>query len=134
MRTVTLFATIGTALALALPTFATPHTPAKGSSERTAIMNTLHHVLGSGKHKPLVTPYWFKVERGWAYVLGGFSYTDGAPLEDEWQEGSGSNFSALLHKEGGRWRVKRRVYNGDEEDPEFAHDFPQAPRTIFQHP
>lgn len=95
-------------------------------------MNALHHVLGSGKHKPLVTTQWFKVERGWAYVLGYFTYADGAPLEDEFQAGPGSNFSALLHKEGGRWRVKRRVYADDVEDPEFAHDFPQAPRTIFQ--
>lgn len=141
MRIATLRASSRAALALlfavpvlALPTFATPHTPAKGSSERTAIMNALHRVLGSGKHKPLVTIDWFKVERGWAYVTGGFSYADGAPLEEEYTEGPGSHFSALLHKEGKTWRVKTQYSNGDVIDPEIARQFPKAPRAIFQSP
>ena len=132
MKTVTLFAMMRTALALTLPTFATPHTPAKGSSERTVIMNSLRRVLGSGRHKAIITPRAFYVERGWAYVTGNFDYAGAAPLEPQFTEGPGSNFSALLHKEGGRWRIKRRIYNGDVVLPEFVRDFPQAPPAIFQ--
>ena len=112
--------------------FAAPHTPAKGSAERTAIMKALHKVLGSGKHKPLVTANNLKVERGWAYVTGGFNYADGAPLEEEYQNGPGSTFNILLHREGGRWRVKRQVSAGDVQEPEFMRAFPQAPRAIFK--
>lgn len=95
-------------------------------------MNSLRRVLGSGRHKAIVTPRAFHVERGWAYLTGGFDYAGAAPLEPQFTEGPGSNFSALLHKEGGRWRVKRRIYNGDVAEPDFIRDFPQAPRAIFQ--
>lgn len=134
MKTSTFFASVGTALCLSLcvPVIAAPHTPRKGSAERTAIMNALHPELGRGRHKPLVTARSLQVERGWAFVTGGFSYADGAPLEEEYTEGSGTNFTALLHKEGNRWRVKRFVHNGDVVTPEFKRDFPQAPRAIFK--
>jgi len=133
MKTATLRVSLGAALALfVLPTFAAPHTPAKGSAERTAIMNALHRVLGKGRHKPLVTAMAFHVERGWAFVEGDFVYTDGAPLEGEYTEGPGTHFSAILHKEGKSWRVKRRLYHGDVVLPEFIRDFPQAPRAIFR--
>ena len=115
-----------------LPSFAKPHTPARNSSERKAIMSALHGVLGKGKHQPLIFARAFHVERGWAFVTGGFKYADGAPLEAEFQEGSGTNFSALLHYENKRWRVKRRLYHGDVVIDEFKRDFPQAPRAIFQ--
>lgn len=115
-----------------LPATAKPHTPAKGSSERTQIMNSLRRVLGSGRHKAIITPSHFKAENGWAYVSGGFNYANGARLEAEFQEGSGTNFSALLQRESGKWRVKRRVYHGDVVAPDFMRDFPQAPRAIFR--
>jgi hypothetical protein len=119
-------------LPFAATAFAAPHTPAKGSSERTALMNSLRRVLGSGKHKPIITPYHFKVERGWAYISGGFAYEKGAPLEPQWQEGSGTNFSALLQKQGKSWKVRRRLYHGDVVAPDFMRDFPTAPRAIFR--
>lgn len=115
-----------------LPALAKPHTPTKNSSERKAIIAALHGVLGKGKHKPLIFARSFHVERGWAFVTGGFQYAAGAPLEPEFQEGSGTNFSALLHYENKRWRVKRRLYHGDVVIDEFKRDFPQAPRAIFQ--
>lgn len=115
-----------------IPVYAKPHTPARGSGERTQIMNSLRRVLGSGRHKAIVVPLHFKVESGWAYVSGGFSYAKGARLEPEWREGSGTNFSALLRRESGKWRVKRRVYHGDVVAPDFIRAFPQAPRAIFQ--
>jgi hypothetical protein len=95
-------------------------------------MGALHGVLGSGRHQPLITASHFKVDKGWAYVSGGFEYADGAPLEEQFTEGSGTNFSALLHREGKVWKVKRRLYHGDVVAPEFMHDFPQAPRGIFR--
>lgn len=116
---------------LTLPVQATPHTPKTGSRERSALMNSLRRVLGSGKHKAIVTPSHLKVERGWAYISGGFNYAGGAPLEEQFTEGSGTNFSALLHLEKGVWKVKRRLYHGDVVAPDFMRDFPQAPRAIF---
>ncbi len=111
--------------------FAAPHTPPRGSAERVAIMNSLRRVLGDGRHKAIITPYDFKVERGWAYVEGDFAYADGSKPGGIFSEGSGTNFTALLHRENNRWRVKRRIYNGDVENQEFANAFPQAPRSIF---
>ncbi|BCM91260.1 hypothetical protein IAD21_03126 [Abditibacteriota bacterium] len=122
----------GAAATIVLPVSAAPHTPKVGSSERTSIMNALHPVLGSGRHKPLVIARRVKVDRGWVFVEGDFKYADGAPLEEDYTEGSGTNFSALLHREGGKWKVKRRLYHGDVVIPEFMHDFPKAPRSIFQ--
>lgn len=119
-------------VALAPTALATPHTPRQGSPERAALMNSLRRVLGGGKHKPIITADHLKVERGWAYITGGFNYEDGAPLEPQFQEGSGTSFSALLHREGKNWRVKRQIYNGDVAEPEFIRDFPQAPRAIFR--
>ncbi|RYX82502.1 hypothetical protein EON83_18885 [bacterium] len=119
------------AATMALPVSAKPHTPKVGSSERTALMNSLRRVLGTGKHKPIITPSHLRVEKGWAYISGGFNYSDGAPLEEEFSEGSGSNFSALLRLEKGKWKVKRRLYHGDVVAPDFMRDFPAAPRAIF---
>jgi len=116
---------------MVLPSVAAPHTPKAGSSERKAIMNALRPRLGSGRHKPIISPSHLKVERGWAYVEGGFNYEGGAPLEEQFTEGSGTNFSALLHQENSRWRVKKFMYHGDVVAPEFMQAFPSAPRSIF---
>ena len=115
-----------------LPSMAAPHTPKAGSGERKALMNALRPKLGSGKHKPIITPYHLKVENGWAFVEGGFNYEGGAPLEEQFTEGSGTNFSALLHRESSKWRVKKFLYHGDVVAPEFMQAFPSAPRAIFQ--
>lgn len=116
----------------ALSAFAKPYTPTPGSAERVAIMNAARKVLGSGKHKAIITADHLKVENGWAYLTGGFKYADGVTLEPRFREGSGTHFSALLHREKGKWIVKRRVYNGDVIEPIFIHDFPQAPKGIFR--
>jgi hypothetical protein len=116
---------------LSLSALAKPYTPKPGSSERTAIMNATRKVLGSGKHKAIITANHLKVENGWAYLTGSFKYADSATLEPRFREGSGTHFSALLHREKGKWVVKRRVYNGDVIEPVFIHDFPNAPKGIF---
>ena len=110
------------------------YTPKKGSSERTAIMNSLRRVLGDGRHKAIISPYHFRVESGWAFMMGDFSYSDGSKPGGIFAEGSGTNFTAMLHRENGKWRVKRRVYNGDVQTPEFIAAFPKAPRSIFKTP
>lgn len=115
-----------------LPVAAKLYTPAPGSAERAAIMNALRPMLGGGRHQAIITPDHFKAERGWTYLTGGFEYADGAPLEPRFREGSGTHFSALLRYEKNKWRVKRRVYNGDVVEPEFRRAFPQAPKSIFQ--
>ena len=119
--------------ATTLPVQAKPYTPARGSAERGAIMNALRPFLGGGRHKAIITPDHFKAERGWTYLTGDFEYANGAPLEPRFKEGSATHFSALLRYEKGKWRVKRRVYNGDVVEPEFMKAFPQAPKSIFRY-
>ena len=133
MKKATLFCALwisGSTL-MALPAGAAPHTPKIGSRERSALMDSLRRVLGSGKHKAIITPSHLKVERGWAYISGGFNYAKGIPLEEQFTQGTGTNFSALLHLEKGVWKVKRRIYHGDVANDDFIRDFPQAPRAIF---
>ena len=133
LKKLILVAALGVSVcATTLPALAKPTTPAKGSDARAEIMNALRPVLGGGHHKAIITPDHFKLEAGWTYLTGGFEYADGAKLEERFREGSGTNFSALLHREGGKWRVKRRIYNGDVAEPEFKRDFPKAPKAIFQ--
>lgn len=96
-------------------------------------MNALRPSLGDGRHKAIITPDHLKAERGWAFMMGSFDYSDGSKPGEVFAEGSGTNFTALLHLERGRWRVKRQVYNGDDETSEFAAAFPQAPRAIFKY-
>lgn len=112
--------------------YAAPYTPKKVSAERRAIMNAVRPQLGDGRHTPVITPYHFKVERGWAYILGGFDYAGGSKPGGQFAEGSGTNFSVLLRRENRKWRVKRFVYNGDVQEPKFIKAFPQAPRAIFK--
>lgn len=129
---------LGVAITAATPTvtYAKPYTPARGSAERTGIMKAMHRVLGSGKHKPLITARTFNVEKGWVYLSGDFEYADGAPLEEHFREGSGTNFSAVLHYEGkgksAGWKVKTRIYHGDYILDELKRKFPNAPRAIFK--
>lgn len=124
--------TVVAGILMAQTVFAAPHTPARGSSERVAIMNALRPRLGDGRHKAIITPYHLKVERGWAFMMGDFSYSNGSKPGGIFAEGRGTSFTALLHREAGRWRVKRQVYNGDDQTSEFAAAFPQAPRAIFK--
>ena len=121
----------GTTISASLPASAAPRTPKAGSSERKALMNALRPKLGATKGKALITPSHIKVERGWAYIEGGWAYANGVLLEEQFQDGPGTNFSALLHFEKGKWRVKRFVYAGDVQAPEAMQEFPRAPRSIF---
>lgn len=116
---------------LATSALAKPHTPAKGSKERAALMNAVRPQLSRSRHKPLITADTLNVEKGWALLAGYWVYADGTPLEAEYQEGPGTSFEALLHLEKGRWRVKRFIYNGDVQGPEFMRAFPKAPRALF---
>lgn len=117
---------------LAVPVVAKPRTPAKGTKERAAIMNAVRPQLGNPRHKPLITAKTLNVERGWALLAGYWEYADGTPLGDDYENGGvGTNFEALLHLEKGRWRVKRFIYNGDVQGPEFMRAFPSAPHALF---
>ena len=65
------------------PAGAAPHTPAKGSSEREAIMNALRRVVGPNFRKRVVfTPQKLRVERGWAYFDGGSQFADGTTVNE----------------------------------------------------
>lgn len=119
------------------PAGAAPHTPAKGSSEREAIMNAMRRVVGPNFRKRVVfTPRKLRVERGWAYFDGGFQFADGTTVNDvmgdEAQAYAGGNFEAVLHKERGVWKVKTSAYPSDVQTPEMMAKFPQAPRALFK--
>ena len=129
VRTATL--ALGLLCAGAGTAFAKPHAPAKGSKERGAIMNAVRPQLSKSRHKPLITADTLNVEGSWALLSGGWVYADGAPLEPQYQDGPGTSFEALLHLEGGRWRVKDLVYAGDPQGPQWMRRFPKAPRAIF---
>lgn len=114
---------------LVQPSFATPHTPQKGSTERKAIMDAMRKVVGKRMKKKIIfTPDSLKVEKGWAYFAGGFDNVDGTPVSADYMWG---NLSALLHFEGRRWVVKKYVHNTDVIEPEFMQEYPQAPKAIF---
>lgn len=116
---------------LATSALAKPHTPAKGSKERAAIMNAVRPQLGKKRHKPLITADTLNVEKGWAVMSGHWVYADGTPLGPDYENGPGTNFETILHLEKGRWRVKEFVYAGDPQGPEWMKKFPKAPRALF---
>lgn len=101
-------------------------------------MNSMRRVVGPNFRKRVVfVPQKLKVERGWAYFDGSFQFADGTRLydlhnDDLMQEYAGGGVEALLHKEGGVWRVKRLFYPSDVQTPELMAAFPKAPRSIFR--
>lgn len=151
---ITLSLCLASALAGAAPTFAKPRTPAKGSSEREAIMNAMRRVVGPDfRARVVFVPEKFKVENNWAWFEGGFQFADGTrlydlssralriryagqkyasvPRDDLMQEFAGGGFEALLHKERGVWRVKHSAHPSDV-DTSYRKRFPQAPSAIFR--
>ncbi len=129
MKLTPAWSTLAASLVLMQTALATPHTPRPGSPERRALMNTLRLQLGAKGKKAIITPARLNVENGWAYITGTFAYADGTRPGQDFM---GGNFSALLRRERGTWRVKHRVYNGDVIEPEFMERFPQAPKAIFR--
>ena len=103
-----------------------PYTPARGSSERKAILDAVR------KHRQapseLYTPTRFKVQKGWAFVSA----------EDPNEPGVDSlAFHVLVRKTENGWRVVDQVNTteGSDWDAEIKRirkAFPDSPAGIFQ--
>jgi hypothetical protein len=90
------------------------HTPAKGSAERTAILNTLRvPVEKELKQKIQFSVEHFKISGNWAFVSGEpQNMSGGSPNYRNtpyWNavrsDAFDNNFFALLRKTAGKWRV-----------------------------
>ena len=103
-----------------------PHTPAKGSKQRKAILNAVRKYR-QAPHE-VYTPTRFKVQNGWAFVSA----------EDPNEPGVDSlAFHVLIRKTGNTWRVVDQVDSteGSDWDAEIRRirkAFPNSPAGIFQ--
>ena len=103
----------------------TDYTPAKGSAERTAILN------GVRKYRKVpsevYTPRNFKVQNGWAFVSA----------DDPNEPGVDTlAFDVLLQKSGNNWKVVAEVShdegtNFEKEIKRIRKKFPKAAASIF---
>lgn len=108
------------------------YTPAKGSAERTAVMDAIRRdVAALGGMKVVFMVEHLKVAGSWAYT----SVMPQSPDGKSKYEG----FSALLQKVGGKWQVVH-VPVFDPDGPELSNQefiaaimkrFPKAPAAIF---
>jgi hypothetical protein len=102
------------------------YTPAKGSKERKAIMDAMR-AKGDDQDRVFVVTR-LKVSNGWAWLDANPQSSDGSNrYESE---------SALLQKQGSRWRVIDQPCG--ESDCDYAAeldriqaDYPDAPEAIF---
>jgi hypothetical protein len=107
------------------------HIPAKGSTERQAILDGLR-----GDQQVQFQVHFIKVHNGWAWV-------DTTPLDKNGRP-SAEGGPNLLHLEDGKWKVKDlSTVPDDPKDPLGAEDaspgfvknvmktFPGVPRDIF---
>ena len=101
------------------------YTPAKGSAERKAVLNSIRKYRKNSRE--VYTPRDFKVSNGWAFV----SADDPAGLGVD-----SSGFYVLLRKTGSLWKVAAEVNmlegtDFEQEIKRIRKNFPQAPSNIF---
>ena len=103
-----------------------PYTPAVGTSERKAILDSVRRYRQAPSE--VYTPKTFKVQNGWAFVSA----------EDPSEPGVDSlAFYVLIRKTGTTWKVVDAVNTteGSDWDKEIARirrAFPKSPAGIFQ--
>lgn len=105
-------------------------TPKPGSAERKAIMDALRvPVSKMVKKKVIFRVGVLKTLNGWAHINGNALDEKSRALSDEFLWGE---FTALLRKSGGKWKV---LYWGFATDTgileEIRKRYPQAPQGIF---
>lgn len=112
------------------------HTPEKGSPERTAILDALHHVYttGSGSAVKFLVHH-FKVHDGWAWINVVPLDKSGTPEGEEWP--------SLLHLQNGMWVIIDLMAVAAPDDPVGPMDpsakflralqkkYPLVPSDIF---
>lgn len=115
-----------------------PHTPAKGSAERAAILSALRIPVEKDlKQKIVFVTQDFNVQGDWAFVSGEPTTPDGKRPNlkgTAWEEAEDifdDNFFGLLRKRGGKWRVVTHALGcTDVCYAEWWRRF-KAPKTIF---
>lgn len=131
------------ALAMNATAGETPHTPATGSAERTAILDAARTPAQQALGKQVVFAVrHLSVMQGWAYLEasmqgpGGqpISYAD-TPFHEAAAHGGKSNvYMALLQRDGDTWRVKDdRIGPTDVAWAVWPEQY-GAPRAIFPFP
>lgn len=113
------------------------HTPAPGSAERKAILESLHaeYTTGSGSEVKFQVKH-FKVHDGWAWI-------NVVPL-DKQGEAEGDEWPSLLHHQKGKWTlIDLMAIASDLDDPigpmdpspkflkEIKKRYPGVPNDIF---
>jgi len=116
------------------------YTPEKGSPERKAILDTLRVTVEKKLKQPVIFKIdHFKVQNGWAFVLGAPQKPDGGALDyhgtayqDAVDAGAFDNgVVALLHDVNGKWKLVQYVI-GATDVPYVDWDKTyKAPRAIF---
>jgi hypothetical protein len=116
------------------------YTPAKGSAERAAILNTLRvPVEIELRQKINFAIDVFKIQGNWAFVSGepqnssgGRPNYRGTPYQEAMDAGAfDNNFFALLRKTGGKWKVVARAIGcTDVCYATWWKDY-RAPKAIF---
>lgn len=120
-----------------------PHTPARGSAERQALMDALRETVRRELGKPAI----FGVNE--LRVLGDWAFADvsprnpdgtpldyrGTPLEAAQREGmAGDGMYALLRRQNGRWWVVRHAIGPTDVAWIPWEEELHAPRAIFPYP
>lgn len=118
----------------------TIYTPEKGSPERKAILDALRVPVEKKLKQPVIFKIdHFKVQNGWAFLLGAPQKPDGGPLDYRgtvYQEAVDAGafddgVVALLHNVNGKWKVVQYVI-GATDVPYVEWDKTyKAPRAIF---
>ena len=107
-------------------------TPPPGSAERKAILDALCVPVERSYHAHVVfVVSYLKAGAGYAYVDAVAQRPNGKPFADQ-DEGTGGFLSAMLQKQGGRWRVlKWGSYGGTDLIDECRKKYPRAPAGLL---
>lgn len=109
-----------------------PHSPPRGSAERSAILDALRKPLEKdAKQKIVFYEVQIKVMNGWAFVYAYTRDTEGKPLK-QWGDFIDPGTGGLLRKKKKGWEVLDWGMATDSSPIEDAmRRFPRAPRSIF---
>ena len=123
-------ALLTTQVAHARPANVKTYTPKPGSKERAAIMDALRvpvQKYHKGKRPTFTNVYNFRVGGGWAHLSGGVVDSKGRTMGEE----GVLDFSGLLRKVNGKWKVVEWAYHGDVVQIYWAQKHPDVPLNIL---
>jgi hypothetical protein len=143
MRRILLALVLLLALAPSALAQARPHTPARGTPERQALMDALRGRMRQELGKPMIFEVnELRVVGDWAFAMviprkpdgAPFDYS-GTPMEEGWREGFVDDASvALLRRERGAWRVVELAIGPTDVAWIGWDEAHGAPRAVFPYP